>query len=54
MLRQLPSEIAPWFADPEDPDDDPKTTVDPKAEGTREDEVDLTQKESKDTWNSSY
>jgi len=53
MLRQLPSELAPWFADPEDPDDDPKTPGDPKAEGTREDEVDLTQKESKDTWNSS-
>ncbi len=48
MLRQLLRWLAPWYAVPEDPDDDPKTPVDPKAEGTREGEVDLTQKESKD------
>ncbi|MCP4640779.1 MAG: hypothetical protein GY851_10115 [bacterium] len=50
MSRQLPSELAPWFADPENPDVDPKAPVDPKVEGAREDDVDSTQKESKEPW----
>jgi hypothetical protein len=49
-MRQLPSELAPWFADPENPDEDPKTLAGPKGDDTREDELDLTKKESKEPW----